>query len=79
MFQKLIEDFGDIKLKLTNQEKNNIINNYKSLHNLNDEDMEEINFNDIFNNKILFERALNAINQNNNSKKNRTTFIRYAR
>lgn len=41
--------------------------------------MEEINFNDILNNKILFERALNAINKNNNSKKNRTTFIRYAR
>lgn len=35
-----------------------------------DEDIEDINFNDIFNNKILFDRALNSINKNNYSKKN---------
>ena len=35
-----------------------------------DEDIEDINFNDIFNNKILFDRALNSINKNNYSKNN---------
>ena len=70
MFQKLIEDFGNIKIQLTNEEKINIINNQKNLHNINDEDIENINFNDIFNNKILFDRALNSMNKINYSNKN---------
>ena len=37
---------------------------------MNEEDTTDINFKDIFNNKILFDIALDSINKNNYSKKN---------
>ena len=37
---------------------------------MNEEDTTDINFKDIFNNKILFDLALDSINKNNYSKKN---------
>ena len=70
IYQKLLEDFGDIKIELTNEEKDKIINNYKNRHNLDEEEIENINFKEIFNNRILFDRALNSVNKINTSKKN---------
>ena len=60
IYQKLIETYGEIKLKLTNAQKNNVIKKYKNSYNLTEEEFQDIEFKDIFNNKILFERAMNA-------------------
>ena len=48
MYHKLLEDFCDINLELTANEKDKIITNYKNLPNINDDDLESINFKDIF-------------------------------
>ena len=56
---KLEEEYGNINPIITNEEKETIINKYKKSHNLTEEDMEDIEFNNIFNKKILFDRAIN--------------------
>ena len=48
MYHKLLEDFCDINLELTANEKDKMITNYKNLPNINDDDLESINFKDIF-------------------------------
>ena len=69
IYQKLIGTYDEIELKLTNAQKNNIIKKYKNSHNLTEEEYQDIDFKDIFNNKILFERAMNAAYKSNISKK----------
>ena len=69
IYQKLIETCSEIKLKLTNAQKNNIIKKYKNSHNIIKEEFQDIEFKNIFNNKILFERAMNAVYKSNISKK----------
>ena len=70
IYEKLIETYGEIELNLINAQKNNIITKYKNSHNLTEEEFQEIDFKDIFNNKILFDRAMNAAYKTNISKKN---------
>ena len=69
IYQKLIETYGEIKIKLTKDQKNNIIKKYKNSHNITEEEFQDIEFKDIFNNKILFERAMNVAYKSNRSKK----------
>ena len=65
--EKFLELYGNIDIKLKPEEKTKII--IKKSHNITDEDYEEVNFNDIFNKHILFDRALNAAYKVNSSKK----------
>ena len=68
--EKFLEIYGNIDIKLKPEEKTKLINNYKKSHNITDEEYEKLNFKDIFNKNILFDRALNAAYKVNSSKKN---------
>ena len=75
LFEKLLVDYPNIKLTLTNNEKSDIINKYKKVHELTDEELEEIDFNKILNIKILLKRILSSVSKLNLSKKTIKDFI----
>ena len=47
LYQKLIEDYPDIKITLNPKEKKQLIEKYKKAHNLTEEELEDLDFNDI--------------------------------
>ena len=69
IYDKLINEYPLLALKLNDKEKNKIFNKYKKKHNLIDEDLEEIDLKDIINIKILLKRILANIGKYNTSKK----------
>ena len=44
IYQEFLNKYGNTKINLSNEEKNNIIKKYQKLHNLNEEEMQDINF-----------------------------------